>query len=99
METLCLLVTALSILLWVGFALMPWGLWRNREVLEAAPAAEEESLTEITAVIPARNEAEVIEQTLRSVGLQGMDIKIILLDDASEDGTAAVARKLAIPNS
>ena len=93
------MVTTLSTLLWVGFALIPWGLWRNREVLEAASTPTKESLAEITAVIPARNEAEVIEQTLLSVAAQGTDIKIILIDDASEDGTASVARKLAIPNS
>jgi len=98
-ETLCILVTALSTLLWVGFALIPWGLWRNREVLEAASTPTKESLAEITAVIPARNEAEVIERTLRSVAVQGTGIKIILVDDASNDGTAAVARKLAIPNA
>jgi len=85
--------------LWVGFALLPWKLWRNREVLEPAPASQKESLAKITAVIPARNEAELIEQTLRSIAMQGADIKIILVDDASSDGTAAVARKLAIPNT
>jgi hopene-associated glycosyltransferase HpnB len=56
-------------------------------------------MAEITAVIPARNEAKFIEQTLRSVAMQGTDIKMILIDDASNDGTAAVARKLAIPNA
>ncbi|HEX7231980.1 MAG TPA: glycosyltransferase [Candidatus Binatia bacterium] len=78
---------------------MPWGPWRNRDVLEAASSPTKESLADITAVIPARNEAEVIEQTLRSIGLQGKGIKIVLIDDASADGTASVARKLAIPNS
>ena len=39
METFCILIAALSTVLWVGFALLPWGLWRNREVLDAAPAA------------------------------------------------------------
>ena len=99
MEAFCIFIAALLAFLWIGFALMPWGVWRNREVLEAAPSPQKESLTEITAVIPARNEAEVIAQTLRSVAVQGTDIKVILIDDASEDGTAAVARKLAIPNA
>src|SRR5262249_17884989 len=69
---------------------------RIREVLEAAPAGADESLVEITAVIPARNEAEVIPQTLRSVAAQGTDLKMILVDDGSDDGTAVVARQLAL---
>jgi hopene-associated glycosyltransferase HpnB len=91
-------VVGASALLWVGFAVSPWGPWLNREVLEAAPAPQNESLNEITAVIPARNEAALIEQTLHSVAVQGTGINIIMIDDASQDGTAAVARKLAIPN-
>ena len=88
-----LAVPALS---WVAFALLPWGPWRTREVLEAAPDGPNESLAQITAMIPARNEAEVIQQTLRSVAAQGTDLKIILVDDESDDGTAAVARQLVL---
>ena len=61
METFCILIAALSTVLWVGFALLPWGLWRNREVFEAAPAAADAPLAQITAVIPARNEAELMK--------------------------------------
>jgi hopene-associated glycosyltransferase HpnB len=98
-ETFCILIAALSTVLWVGFAVLPWGLWRNREMLEVTDAAEgDESLAEITAVIPARNEAELIQQTMHSVAAQGADLKIILVDDGSDDGTAAVAHRLAHPN-
>jgi hopene-associated glycosyltransferase HpnB len=97
-ETFCILIAALSTVLWVGFALLPWGLWRNREVLEAAPAAADAPLAQITAVIPARNEAELIQQTIPRVATQGTDLKIILIDDGSDDGTAAVARRLARSN-
>ena len=93
METFCILIAALSTVLWVGFALLPWGLWRNREVLEAAPTAADAPLAQITAVIPARNEAELIQQTIPRVAAQGTDLKIILIDDGSDDGTAAVARQ------
>ena len=56
METFCTLVAALSTLLWVRFALLPWGIWRSREVLELAPTKAGEPLEEITTVIPARND-------------------------------------------
>ena len=98
MEAACTLVAALSALLWVGFALLPWWPWRNREVLEAGAGNTDESLTDITVVMPARNEAGVIQQTLRSLATQGSALKIILIDDGSDDGTAAAARQLALPN-
>jgi hopene-associated glycosyltransferase HpnB len=94
MEALAAVLSALSAVLWVGLALSPWGVWRNREVLDAANAAKDcVSLEEITALIPARNEAEVIVQTLRSLVDQGAGLKIVVVDDGSEDGTAEIARQ------
>ncbi len=99
MEALLIFVVALSTLSWIGFALLPLGLWRNREVLEVIDAAEgDEPLGEVTAVIPARNEAAIIQRTLLSVATQGPDLKIILIDDGSEDSTAEMARRLARSN-
>jgi glycosyltransferase involved in cell wall biosynthesis len=48
-------------------------------------------------VIPARNEAEHIADTLRSLLTQQFDgeLRIVLVDDNSSDGTGAVARELA----
>ncbi len=54
------------------------------------------ALDEITVLIPARNEAEVIQHTLLSVIEQGPGLKIILIDDNSEDATVEKARKLCI---
>lgn len=96
MEPLLIFLVALSALLWVGFALSPWGLWRNREVLDVVEAAKGDvELHEITVLIPARNEAEVIQQTLQSVIEQGPELKIILIDDGSKDGTAEKVREVA----
>lgn len=46
-------------------------------------------------LIPARNEADQIERTLRSLGRQGSRLKVVLVDDQSLDGTAERARKVA----
>src|SRR5215510_3210289 len=99
METLSILLVAVSSLIWIGFALLPWGLWRHREVLEAVdPSKNDEPLAEITVMIPARNESEVIRQTVLSVTAQGPELKLLLIDDGSEDGTAAMAREVAGSN-
>lgn len=96
METVSIILASLSTILWTGFALSPWGLWRNREVLDAADAATDDGgLEETTALIPARNEAEVIERTLRSLVGQGRGLKIVVVDDGSDDRTAEKARQVS----
>jgi hopene-associated glycosyltransferase HpnB len=99
MEALLMFLAALSALSWVGFALSPWGPWRNREVLDVIGEGNgEESFDEVTVVIPARNEAEVIQHALRSVIAQGPGLEIILIDDESEDETVAKASELVTMN-
>ena len=99
MDALLMFLAALSTLWWVGFASLPWGSWRNREILDPIDGGDdEESLDEITVVVPARNEAEVIQPALQSIIAQGPGLKIILIDDRSEDATVAKARALAHAN-
>ena len=99
MEAFYIALAAHSTLLWVAFALLPWRPWSNREVLDAMDGDDgDEVLREITVVIPARNEAEVIQQTLQSVIEQGPGLKIVLIDDNSEDATVEKARQMRISN-
>jgi dolichol-phosphate mannosyltransferase len=53
----------------------------------------------LSVVIPAHNEAEVIEPTLRGLidqlGPAGIDYEIVVVDDASRDGTGDVVRRVA----
>ena len=97
MEAFCIVLVAFSTLLWVGFALLPWRPWSNREVLDAMEGVNGDlALDEITVLIPARNEAEVIQRTLQSVIEQGPGVRIVLIDDNSEDATVEKARQMRI---
>jgi hopene-associated glycosyltransferase HpnB len=99
MESIYVFLAALSTLSWVVFALMPWRPWSNREVLDAIDTGDdEEALRDITVVIPARNEAEIIQQTLHSIVEQGPGLRIFLIDDNSEDLTVEKARQMGISN-
>jgi hopene-associated glycosyltransferase HpnB len=99
MESIYVFLVTLSTLSWVIFALMPWRSWSNREVLDAMDTGDgEEVLREITVVIPARNEAEVIQSTLHSIIEQGPGLSIVLVDDHSEDATVEKARQMRISN-
>ena len=97
MEVFCIVLVAFSTLLWVGFALLPWRPWSNQEVLDAMEGVNGDlALDEITVLIPARNEAEVIQRTLQSVIEQGPGVRIVLIDDNSEDATVEKARQMRI---
>jgi dolichol-phosphate mannosyltransferase len=56
----------------------------------------------LSVVIPARNEAETIEGTLREITAnlerRDIDYEVIVVDDASSDGTAAVVNRFGATN-
>ncbi len=80
------------VLIWFGLLLLPWLPWRVREHLEPAPpSAEPVQLDQLTVLIPARNEADVIGQTLAGLQAQGQGLRIVVIDDQSTDATARVA--------
>jgi hopene-associated glycosyltransferase HpnB len=99
MEAICVFLVALSTLSWAVFVLLPWRPWSNQEVFDAFDSGDhEEVLKQITVVIPARNEADVIQQTLHSIIEQGPGLSIVLIDDHSEDATVEKARQMRISN-
>ncbi len=81
-------VAALSLAIWLYLLLGRGGFWLARERdVDGPPPVRWPS---VTAVVPARNEADVIEQSIGS--LLGQDypgpFRIVLVDDGSDDGTA-----------
>lgn len=84
---------AAALAAWLGVLLAPWQPHRARERLEAS--AEGAALDDVAVLIPARNEASVIERTLETLGRQGADLEIIVVDDESDDGTAEICRRFA----
>jgi hopene-associated glycosyltransferase HpnB len=86
-----LTLVTLSLILGATVLLLPWRPWSTTETLDATPAPGSD-LSDITVLIPARNEAGTIGQTLRALHDQGRNLAIVLVDDQSDDGTAAVAR-------
>lgn len=90
-------VTAfLALAIWSYLALARGGFWHCAERDDGNPGSPK-VWPRITVVIPARDEAECIGQCLHS--LIGQDYpgpwSVILVDDDSRDGTAAVARRMA----
>jgi hopene-associated glycosyltransferase HpnB len=97
-------VLSLSLLIWLILILF-WGqFWRCDQRLQSnsgntalnSQAAHSQALPTIAAVIPARNEAEVIETSIRSLLSQDYpgNLSITVVDDQSEDGTATLVMNL-----
>ncbi len=91
-------LTFFAALLWATVLLLPFRPWSTRERLEAAafPGDGEADLSDVTAVVPARNEAARIADTLKALHRQGRGIEIVVVDDGSEDGTSAAVEGLAL---
>ncbi|MEE8118661.1 MAG: glycosyltransferase [Gammaproteobacteria bacterium] len=82
--------------IWLGILLAPWRPWSTREQLSSN--GDKFTADDLTVLIPARNEAATIRQTLAAIREQGRDIQIILVDDQSEDTTADIAYEMNDPN-
>ncbi len=82
-------------MIWFGVLLAPWRPWSTRERIEPMMDGADADCSEVTVLIPARNEAEVIAQTLTSLQQQGRGLRVIVVDDQSEDDTAVIARRFA----
>jgi hopene-associated glycosyltransferase HpnB len=89
------LLAAAALAVWVYLIAGRGGFWLASERDEGGPAPS--AWPAVTAVIPARDEAEGVGQTISSLLLQDYPglFSIILVDDQSTDGTAEVARHAA----
>ncbi len=84
-----------TLLAWLYLTFLHGRFWHAAERLGAA--APRERWPAVTAVVPARDEATVIEASLASLLDQDYagDFTIVLVDDHSTDGTAEIAQGLA----
>jgi hopene-associated glycosyltransferase HpnB len=80
---------------WLYMLLFRSGFWRLRE-RDTALVPEPQSWPAVVAVVPARNEADVIARSIGSLIAQDYpcSFHIVLVDDQSDDGTGDVARTL-----
>lgn len=94
--TLLAAMALLSLVIWIYLLAFRGGFWRAAERLDGG-AAEPRIWPAVTAVVPARNEAAVLGESLASLLAQDYPgpFSVIVVDDHSDDGTAAVARAAA----
>ena len=89
-------MTALGLLIcaiWIYLLVFRGRFWLFADPPDPGPAPA----ASVTAVMPARNEAEVIARSLQSLSKQQYPgpFRIVVVDDHSDDGTAAIAAPFA----
>ena len=90
------LLALLSLAIWLGLLLGRGFFWLARERDDRDEPPEPDSWPSVTAVVPARNEAELIARSIGSLLAQDYPgrFRVILVDDQSNDGTGAAALAL-----
>ena len=86
---------AALVVFWLGVFLDRARRWPARLALRCVAGAPSGPVDDVAVAIPARDEAEVLDETLRSVLAQREDfVHLVLVDDRSRDGTGDLARTL-----
>jgi hopene-associated glycosyltransferase HpnB len=88
-------LAAIPLAIWLYLLLARGNFWKVSE--DDISPGELQHWPRVVAVVPARNEAETIAQTVRGLAVQDYpgEFEIVVVDDQSEDGTAALAQKAA----
>lgn len=92
-----LVVGLIALAIWLVLILARHGFWLARERDTAEQPAVPASWPAVTAIVPARDEADVVARSIGSLIAQDYpgDFRIVLVDDNSSDGTAQIAAALA----
>ena len=92
-----LVAGGVALTVWLVLVFARQGFWLTAERDTRGLPAEPAHWPAVTAVVPARDEADVIATSIGSLLTQDYpgDFRVILVDDNSSDGTAEIARGLA----
>jgi hopene-associated glycosyltransferase HpnB len=90
-----LIIGAVPVLIWIYLLIGRGGFWRVAQHLR--PWTTASAPRRVVAIIPARNEIQVIGIAVRSLLRQDFagSLHVVVVDDASSDGTAAAAEQAA----
>ena len=96
MTFLLLLVTFLSLIIWLYLILARGQFWLSNQKINPVTSPLT-NYPKVSAIIPARNEADVLPMSLTSLFNQDYqgELSIILIDDQSIDDTKNVAQEIA----
>ena len=94
---IALVAGGIALAVWLVLAFARDGFWLTAERDSRGLPSEPAHWPSVVAVVPARDEADVIARSIGSLVAQDYpgDFRVILVDDNSSDGTAEIARNIA----
>jgi hopene-associated glycosyltransferase HpnB len=94
--TLGALLGGVALVVWLYLVFARGGFWLARERDGGESTLPRERWPTVVAVVPARNEADVIQRSIKSLLSQDYpgSFRVVLVDDVSHDGTAVLAREI-----
>lgn len=98
MASAALILASLSFVIWIVLTFVRGTFWQLRAFDDdIAPHASPLAWPRVVCVMPARNEAETIARAVASLAKQEYpgELRIVIVDDHSEDATADLARTAA----
>jgi hopene-associated glycosyltransferase HpnB len=100
LESLLFLITTFSLAAWLYLTFGHGRFWHaDQRLRRDMPISHQVTQwPTVVTIVPARNEADVIERTLRSLLEQDYpgEFHVVMVDDQSDDRTGDIARQLAI---
>jgi hopene-associated glycosyltransferase HpnB len=89
------ILAAAALVIWLG--LLASGFWLCTDRDDRVACADPAQWPDVVAVVPARNEADVIARSLASLAAQDYPgtFRVMLVDDNSTDATGQIARDIA----
>ncbi len=91
------LATIISLAIWLYMLAFRGGYWRSDQILPDQAAPFDGEWPPVIVLVPARNEADVIAQTMTNLLTQDYEglFAVVLIDDGSDDQTAQIAQEAA----
>lgn len=96
MGEVLMLLGAMAGVSWMAYAVFAWNVGKRLKGADRNSPTAGDIKDELTVLIPCRNEAEALPHLLNDLKSQSHPVRIVVIDDASTDGTRSAAEAAGV---
>jgi len=96
MDEVLMLLGVIAGATWLAYAAFAWNVGRRLKAADRSSLPVGDISGELTVLIPCRNEAEALPHLLNDLQSQSHPVRIVVIDDASTDGTRRAAEAAGV---
>ena len=96
MGEVIMLLGAMAGVSWIAYAVFAWNVGKRLQGADHSSPPAGDITDELTVLIPCRNEAEALPHLLNDLQYQSHPVRIVVIDDASTDGTRSAAEAAGV---